>query len=360
MKNYIHGGDKYAFSRQASAQCTLIDFSANTNPLGMPKKVKEAAINAIENSEYYPDPFCRKLTETIAKAESKKSGIKITEDNIICGNGAADLIFRSIYALNLKKILVAAPTFSEYENAAKEKNIEIEYYYLKEENEFNFTEEILDHITEDIDGIFLCNPNNPVGNLIDKKLLHKILNKAKNINAFLLLDECFLELTGKEKENSMISKLKDFDNLIIFKAFTKTYAMAGLRLGYILTGNLDVSDKIFNIGQPWSVSTPAQAAGIEAVSENAFLEKSVKYIKKQREILVDALEKEGFKVYNGMANFIFFKGSKDLVKTMEKKGILLRDCSNYKGLSEGYMRIAVRREEENREFIEKLKEVLCG
>ena len=362
MKKYVHGGDKYGLLGPANFQIKIIDYSANTNPLGMPINVKKAAAEALEFSDSYPDPFCRKLTLAIANRESKNAACKIEKDWIVCGNGAADLIFRTIYGLDLKRVLIPAPTFSEYEDALSEKNVEIEYYYLKEENNFQFQEDILDFFNgnieydneKKIDGIFLCNPNNPVGNLIDQNLLEKIVKKACDKNIFIFLDECFLELTGLCNERSLVGKLKDYDNLIIFKAFTKTYAMAGLRLGYLLTSNQSVADKIFNIGQPWSVSTPAQAAGIAAMTEDAYIEKSVEYIKNERIKLVQALENAGFKVYPGFANYIFFRGDKEFIEEMKKSGILVRDCSNYKGLIDGYMRIAVRNEQENKIFIDKL------
>ena len=372
MRTYVHGGDKYGLSGQAktlndsgdagSNSLEIIDFSANTNPLGMPEKVVKAAMESIINSESYPDPFNRKLTEKICEFESKLAGYKVEKDWVVCGNGAADLIFRGAFVSDLKKVLVLAPTFSEYEEALKQKNVQVVHYYLKKENEFSLTEDFLKEMDESIDGIFICNPNNPVGNLVDKRLLFEILKKAKENNILLFLDECFLELTGELSSRSLVGQLKDFENLIILKAFTKTYAMAGLRLGYLLTSNVELADRIFNCGQPWSVSTPAQAAGVVALDQVEYVSRSIEYIVNERSCLQRELEQMGCQVFSGAANYIFFyhKDGKRFVDEMKKRGILVRDCENYQGLYEGYMRIAVRNREENKVFIERAKEVLNG
>lgn len=379
MRKYTHGGDKYGFSRQATQSTVandnsvgkvaenhekqkenmkVLDFSANTNPLGMPENVLKTAKASIEFSESYPDPFCRELVEKISEFESEIAGYKIPKEWIVCGNGAADLIFRSIYGTKLKKVLVLAPTFSEYEEALEEAGIEVVHHYLKKENNFNLTKNFLEEMTKGIDGIFLCNPNNPIGNLINIELLDEILKKCKENKILLFIDECFLELTGKMKEYSLVGKLKEHDNLIVFKAFTKTYAMAGLRLGYLLTSNEAIADKIFTMGQPWSVSTPAQMAGVAALDEKEFVEKSIEFIASERNCLQRNLEQLGCKVYPGEANYIFFyhKDGKKFINEMRKKAILVRDCENYKGLTEGYMRIAVKNKIENRIFMENAKE----
>lgn len=363
MRIYAHGGDKYESFEGEEKSLSIVDFSANTNPLGMPKTVQERISDSIKYWDSYPDPFSRKLTEKICQKYMDENEIEILKDWVVCGNGAADLIFRTVYALDLKRVLIPVPTFSEYEDALKEKQVKVEHYYLEEENGFQFTEEILKKIKgkgeEKIDGIFLCNPNNPVGNLMDDTLMEKILEEAKKENIYVFLDECFLELTGMENERSQISKLRDFQNLIIFKAFTKTYAMAGLRLGYLLSSNVTVTDKIFSIGQPWSVSTPAQIGGIAALDEQEYVRSSVAYIKEQRSYLEKFLKDAGFKVYSGSANYIFFyhRNGKKFLEEMKKQGILIRNCENYVGLHEGYMRIAVRTIEENQWFVEKGKEL---
>lgn len=372
MRNYAHGGDKYGISMQAKEHLTVLDFSANTNPLGMSEKVMEKTMESIKYSDIYPDPFARELTEKICEKYAKETGGDFPATWVVCGNGAADLIFRTVHALDLKKVLIPAPTFSEYEDALREKQVDVEYFYLNEEDEFQFTEEILNKLkgisngktdreaNDKIDGIFLCNPNNPVGNVMEPSLLDRVLTEAKKENIYVFLDECFLELTGRTEDLSQVPKLKDFDNLIIFKAFTKTYAMAGLRLGYLLCSNEHITDKIFNTGQPWSVSTPAMAGGVAALDEDEYVEKSVAYIKEQRKNLQEFLEATGFKVYHGVANYIFFyhKNGRKFLEEMKKQGILIRNCENYRGLCEGYMRIAVRTAIENQRFMEKGKEIV--
>jgi threonine-phosphate decarboxylase len=171
MDKYGHGGDIYG-----NPGITL-DFSVNTNPLGMPEEARRALISHIDEYSRYPDPECRELRAAIAKHEN------IPAEHILCGNGAADLIYRLCYAVKPKKALVCAPTFSEYELALEQAGCRITRYLLKQENMFAFTEDIERHLTPDTDMIFLCHPNNPTGRLIPGDILERILFCARKNRA---------------------------------------------------------------------------------------------------------------------------------------------------------------------------------
>ena len=106
--------------------------------------------------------------------------------------------------------------------------------------------------------------------------------------------------------------------------------------------------------QPWNVSIPAQAAGVAALDEKEYVREARKIIRSEREYLRGGLEKLGFQVYNSSANYIFFRGPEGLVEHALKKQVLIRNCSNYRGLTEGYYRVAVRTHEENRKLLEAL------
>lgn len=342
---YQHGGDIYQHKN-------ILDFSANINPLGIPEKVLDAAWKGTQLSYYYPDPRCDELREEIARVS------KIPKEYIIMGNGAADLIFSLAYGLKPRKALIPVPTFHEYEKALCSAGCEISYYFMKEQVSFTLEEDFLGSITKDLDIIFLCNPNNPTGHLLSRDFLKKVLNQCEECGILLVVDECFIDFIEEPETFSLKELTMNTKNLFILKAFTKTYGIPGLRLGYGYTSNTNLLLKMREATQAWNVSLPAQMAGIAALKEVEYLKETALLIKKERKFLISALKELGFIVYGSKANYIFFHGSKNLYEKCLYKGILIRDCSNYKGLEDGYYRVAVRKHEDNRKLIHIFMEVM--
>ena len=351
MKQLIHGGDIYS-KRDIPEDKKLIDFSANINPLGMPIKVKRAIIDNIDDFSSYPDPLCRELIDEISKHES------IPAEYIVCGNGAADILYRIAVALKPKKALLTAPTFSEYEESLKTVNSNIRYQCLHSDNQFKLDESIFEKLEPDIDIVFLCNPNNPTGVPIKKEMVLKIAAHCKANKTVLVVDECFIEFIQNSQDYSIVDKLDDFENVIVLKAFTKIYAMAGIRLGYGICSNNNTVDRIYKAGQPWNVSVIAQKCGIAALKETEYVTQTKVMIKQNREYLMSELRLLGLKVFESKANYILFKTvDKQLPKKLEKCGILIRSCGNYIGLDDTYFRIAVKAKEDNEYFIKNFKNI---
>ena len=340
-----HGGDIY----QKDA---LIDFSANINLMGISESVINAACEGVRLSANYPDVECRELRKSISEA------VKVPMDHIICGNGAADIIYSMVLALRPKKALLPVPSFYEYEKALSILDCELEYVTLKEEDQFLLQEDCLSSIRSDIDIIFLCNPNNPTGNLTEKKLMDQIIKKCEELAIWLVVDECFLDFVDEGKDYSVLGQIENAKHLMILKAFTKLYAMPGLRLGYGISSNIEFLAKMREVSQPWNVSIPAQLAGIAALKEVEYVETSLELIRKERCYLVDELTQLGFRVFGSNANYIFFQAAAGLTSYCFERGILIRDCSNYRGLGEGYYRIAVRNHHENIQLIKVLREAV--
>lgn len=344
---HVHGGDIYGKKYE-------LDYSVNVNPMGTPQSVIEAAAAGAKLSAQYPDTHCTKLRESLAKF------LSVPKAWLVFGNGAADLIFSLILSVRPKKILLPAPTFAEYGQAAKVIDTKLVHYYLKEENDFEMDEGILEALTKDIDMMFLCNPNNPTGRLVSKEFLIKIIDKCKENNIMLVVDECFNEFLDCPKDYSVMDQLENYDNLFILKAFTKTYAMAGLRLGYGVCANEKLLEKMSEVNQPWAVSIPAQFAGVAALKEVEYVRESKKILAKERTFLKEALQKLGFKVFDSKSNYIFFKANPNLQEECKKRAILIRNCDNYVGLKPGYFRIAVKMPEENKKLVKILEEIVNG
>lgn len=344
---YRHGGDIYS-------NRNLIDFSANINFLGMPDPVREAAKKAVDLSEHYPDVQCRKLKAAISEREN------IPAEHIFCGNGASDVIFSLVHAMRPKNALLPVPSFFEYERALGSARCRIITYGLEEKNGFVLTEDILSKITPQTDMLFLCNPNNPTGEVVDPDLMEKILQKCERTGTLLVVDECFNDFLEQPEQYTLMPFVERSERLFVLKAFTKMYAIPGLRLGYGICCNGALLDQMERVSQPWRVSVPAQAAGVAAAKEKDFAEKSRREILKQKKKMLDAMCDIGYQVYGSKANYIFFEGEHHLQDQMKAKGFLIRDCSNYQGLHLGFYRAAVRCEAENAAFLRALKEIHLG
>lgn len=337
-----HGGDTESFRLKMGY--TPIDFSASCNPLGVPDGVKRAICEAAENADAYPDPLCRRLRAAIANQED------ILPEQVLCGNGSADLIYRLVLAVKPKRAVVTAPSFIEYEAALCTAGCEVIYHTLSRADDFDVTERILEQITPDIDMLFLCNPNNPTGRTIDHALLERIFRLCEINGILLVVDECFNGFLDDPEAHTLKSKLGS-PNLLILKAFTKLYGMAGVRLGYCLSESALLVG-MQNVGQPWGVSSLAQAAGIAALSERDYVQRARTLIREEKAYLNQALQSLDLTVLGAAANYIFFYTRMPaLLERLYAQGILIRDCANFSGLGAGYYRIAVRTHEENARLI---------
>ncbi len=349
-----HGGDREGYEREYGK--SPLDFSVNVSPLGLPEGVKLAVTKALDHADTYPDPLCRKLREGIGEK------LGIPKEWILCGNGASDLIERFIRTLAPKKALLTGPTFSEYRQAMERMGTEILEYSLREEEDFRVGESILEAIGEDLDLLILCEPNNPTGLLTEEKLLTGILERCREKNCYLLLDECFVDFLEDGRKQGQLSYLKretEADHILLLRAFTKFYAMAGIRLGYCISQNTALLQEMTEKGAAWPVSSLAQAAGLAALEEEEYGRRLKALIWEERDFLLKGLRALGLRVIEGKANYLLFY-TKDtrLQEKLWQRGIMIRDCSNYSGLEKGWFRIGLRNRRENELLLKEMKEVL--
>lgn len=343
-----HGGDFYTHPQ-------ALDFSANVNPLGTPEAVRQAAVASLAAIDRYPDPCCRELIVAIARFEG------VEESAVLCGCGAAELIFSFCMAARPRRALELAPTFSEYSAALAASGCLVQRWPLKRENSFQLTEDFCTHLAAgNWDALFLCNPNNPTGRLIPPLLLERTADICQQKGIRLFLDECFLDLTDGWPRQSLKDRLSRQPGLLILKAFTKSYGMAGLRLGYCLCGDRVLLSSMSRLTQPWNISSPAQAAGTAALSETDFLQRTHTLIREQRPWLFEQLKNLGFEVCPSSANFLLLYSPLPLVERLAERQIAVRDCANYEGLGEGWLRIAVRGPEDNGRLVAAMREIVEG
>jgi threonine-phosphate decarboxylase len=350
MKQLVHGGDWMSYRERFGRDA--LDFSANVSPLGLPEGVVQAIRDALPLADRYPDPLCRTLRAALSRAEG------VPQERILCGNGAADLIFRLVWAVKPHKALVTAPTFAEYASALDTVECEVKRFFLDETNDFAPTDALVDAVDESIDMVFLCQPNNPTGQLAEPALVEALLRRCEAVGAVLAVDECFLDFLPEGEGLSAKHLLKNSKKLIILKAFTKLYGMAGVRLGYCLCSDTELLARMRAAGQPWAISGLAQAAGIAALDETEYVAKVRALIEAQRPVLADGLRALGLRVIEGRANYLLFRAPEALGEALRRKGAVLRSCGNYPGLDASWYRTAVRTENENRQLLALLAETL--
>ena len=349
MKQLVHGGDWMGYRERFGRDA--LDFSANVSPLGLPEGVAQAIRDALPLADRYPDPLCRTLRAALSLAEG------VPQEHILCGNGAADLIFRLVWAKKPRRALVTAPTFAEYATALESIGCTVERFFLREQENFAVTDAFCAAIRPGVDMVFLCQPNNPTGQLTALPLMEQILHRCAACGTLLVVDECFLDFLPDHALHTAKGLLGEGD-LVILKAFTKLYGMAGVRLGYCLCGDEVLLEKMQTAGQPWAVSSLAQAAGLAALEETAYVEKVRALIAEQRPRLTAGLRALGLRVLDGRANYLLFQAPETLGEALRQRGAVLRSCANYPGLGPGWYRTAVRTGPENEQLLKLLAEVL--
>lgn len=328
----IHGGDIYR-------NRVKFDFSVNTNPLGMPETVREALHRAVEDCGRYPDMAQEKLKQAVGGM------IGVRESELLFGGGASALFLAAARAISPKRTVIPVPSFYGYEYAVRAAGGELVYCGMEEQAGFLPGEELFSLLTEETDLLFLANPNNPTGRTLSGAYLRAVLAHCRERGIYVVLDECFASFC--EGNPSMLGEAEEFENLILVNAFTKSFAIPGVRLGYLVCFDSGLLEKIMAQLPEWDVSVFAQAAGIACAEEKAYLERTAGYVAKERRFLEEGLRKLGITVFPGEANFLLVHSGRDLYNELLRQEILIRDCGNFRGLSKGYYRIAVKSREEN-------------
>jgi histidinol-phosphate/aromatic aminotransferase/cobyric acid decarboxylase-like protein len=401
----LHGGEIYDKEIE-------LDFSVSLNPYPCPEEVKNALRGAVCDAGRYPDMEQRRFREAVARAENvlaadvkREAGIRktILAGNVIGGNGASELIFAVINMIRPRKALLTVPSFYGYIHCLNMAyGCEVKSYQLSEESEFELDESFKDSITDDIHLVILGNPNNPTGKCIRGVVLESIIQKCRECNAALLVDECFFCLSdygmskiktqsehgeqGEKEGASATEYIGKGGNLYVVNAYTKLFSIPGVRVGYCLSSEDNIS-RLKKVLPEWNLSVFAETAGVTCANiitevidkgnDNAaasdcagYIQKSLKMISAEREYLSAELKELGIKAFDSDTNYFMIKVADDIVagtgehnreglyRELLKRHILIRDCSTFEGLSEGYYRIAVKDHVSNCRILEAISEII--
>ena len=355
MEKFAHGGNIY--DRPPTGD--WLDFSANINPLGLAPEVRQAVAENIDGVVNYPDPEARELKRAIScRYEAHR-------ENIVLGNGAAELFYLFFQMVRPASVLIPVPSFSEYERSAMASGAAVRYFHLPADAGLRLDMKALAEAVaaEGADAVVIGNPNNPTGQLLETAEIALFLRETAGLAnpPWLMVDESFLDFRSDEERYRARELLKTYDRLFIVQSLTKFYALPGLRLGFGL-GGTELIQKLEMGKDVWNVNFLAQKAGVEALKQQDYGEKSVCLVAEEREFLYKGFGKiTGIIPYVPTVNFILLRlenrSSAEFAAAMRQKGILVRDCSNYPGLDRFHVRVAVKGRRENERLLAAALEV---
>lgn len=344
MKLPSHGANPHYLYEKLGLEMpqNIIDFSANINPLGPPMVLKDNWESFYEDMQIYPDPEGRSLKGKIAENE------KVSRDEVLLGNGAAEILSLIGRMLAGKKVLLIQPTFSEYEKVCRANGCEISYYLMNDGDWTLDLEEIAER-SKEVDAIFLCNPNNPTGIYYKKETIIFLLQECVKHDCYFILDEAFYDFVPVYE--NMIPEIKDYPSLIIVRSMTKMFSIPGIRLGYMVA-NASIIKEIAELQPHWSLNSIALKTGELLLEENGFVVETIQYMEREKQILFSFYQKLGFTITETQANFYLLKdplydNQHDFFHFLLKEGIVARHTYNYPGLDGRWLRFAIKSRQEN-------------
>ncbi|WP_334073723.1 MULTISPECIES: threonine-phosphate decarboxylase [Paenibacillus] len=360
LEVYGHGGDVWTASAKYGVDAErFIDFSANINPLGPPPGLLDKLREALPAVTAYPDPGHRAL---IAKLADK---LQREESCFVIGNGAAENMALALLAAGPKKVGIVEPCFSEYEALSRQFGAAVTSVRGTEELAFRAEPEAVRQLIESSDLVFIGQPNNPNGVQYSLDELRSFAEAGEQCGSYVIIDEAFIDFIPESGRQTLLGELDRYTRLILVRSMTKFYAIPGLRLGYAVA-HPQTARSMRDKQVTWSVNALALLAGEVCLDAgSAFEEATISLIAKQRAMLRQSLEQLGCRTWPGEANFLLVrlpegKTAAGVQAALGAKGVLVRSCAMYKGLSERDIRVAVKNEPACLQLMEKMKHVLSG
>ena len=327
----------YSSARDEYTGEAMIFLDANENPFNEPYN-------------RYPDPLQKKLKEKISELKN------ISAKNIFLGNGSdepIDLLIRSFCEPGVDNIVTIDPTYGMYQVAADISGVEIRKVSLNENYDLNTTE-TLSATSRNTKLIFLCSPNNPTGNSLNKDA---ILEIVKSFSGIVIIDEAYIDFAP---EKTILPELENYPNLVILQTFSKAWGMAGIRLGMAFAST-EIIEILNKIKYPYNLNVLTQQKALELLEEKETVKNWVKLLIAEREKMVELFNEFPFviKVYPSDANFVLIKmhDAKGIYNYLVDKGIIVRDRSKVH-LCENSLRITIGTQKENETLINTLKELV--
>ena len=350
VKPYIPGKPIEEVKRQLKLK-EVIKLASNETPFGPSPKVMKAISRQLPKLNRYPESDCYDLRKALAKR------LKVSDDQLIFGNGSDEVIVMVVRAFVSAgdEVVIAKPSFLIYELASKIAGATIHAVPLLDFR-YNLTA-MKAAVTDKTKVIFIGNPDNPAGTFVTHdQLVYFMRGLRKDIVVFV--DEAYFEYVSSKDYPRSIELLKEFENLIVTRTFSKMYGLAGLRIGYGVA-NKEMISFLNRVREPFNVNSLAQAAALACLEDKTYYQKVAREIKKQKEYLYKKIKGLGVTCKESVTNFILIdlkKEAKPVSDGLMKKGVIVRDMGPW-GLK-SFIRVTIGTEKENNKFIQALKEVL--
>ncbi len=368
-KEHFHGSDLEKIEKYYGIKKEdIINFAGNVNPLGISPVLRSALASHLDAITDYPDREYTALRRSIAAYIDKDtpSDNKCNIDHILVGNGSTELISLFIKFIKPKKALILSPTYSEYERELKLAGSMIDYFPLKEEENFQVN---IDTLKETLEApynlLIICNPNNPTSTVIRTETMAEILTFCRDRNIYCMVDETYVEFAPDISSATSVSLLSAFQNLIILRGISKFFAAPGLRLGYAMTSDEALLQLVNENKNPWTINILASIAGEIMFSDENYIKETRSFINSERERIKTELSKiNTIKYYEPNGNFILLKladehpDSYEVFEGAIKKGMMIRDCSSFPGLGNRFIRFCFQTKEANNRLLEYLYQTL--
>ena len=352
-----HGGDIYALAHDLGCEPgDIIDMSSNMNPLGPVPALVEHLRENLMVLDALPDVDGKGLVEAFAHVYG------LSADKVLVGNGTTQFIFSAPLALEMQKAVIVGPTYADYADACRTHHVDLQYVEAEEPNQFKPKLGELSKCLEDPDTVFICNPNNPTGNLIGRHELNNLCKSHPRIR--FIIDESYLPFTDQYDDTTMLNN--DLENVIVLHSFSKIFCIPGLRLGFMIASP-DNASCFRRLYQPWSVNSLAQSAGLFLLDlfprDDTFIKTTQTFIVEEQQLFRERLHGiDALKSFPSVTSFFLIKiiekyDASQLCSILSKDRILIRNCGNFDGLSNQYVRISLKTPEINAMVAKRLREI---
>jgi threonine-phosphate decarboxylase len=329
----------------------ILDFSTGINPLGPPPAVQGVLRRAFAAVAHYPDPDSSALCATLARLH------RLAAEQIVPGNGSLELIHALPRAIRPRRVAIVEPTFTEYLRASRLVGASVTHWLPDDDL---FQPQRFD--PEGADLLWLCNPNNPTGRLWPAETLSAWIRSERR--TLFVVDEAYLPFLEEENEQSLVGLVRaGVPNVVVLRSLTKIYALPGLRLGYAVASP-ELAARLRAQLPPWSVNALAQAAGMVALQDSLFLPATHAWLDAHRNDLLEQLRDlaPALQAIPSRANFLLLRSRLPaplLADRLAEKDVLVRDASNFVGLDDYFLRMAVRTADEHQRLVTALRSVVA-
>jgi len=353
-----HGGNKKDLAKKMDCSVDdIIDMSSNLNPLGPPENIEKVICDNLVKIRSLPEPDAVSMRKGFAHFHG------IDHNEVVAGNGTTWFIYNIPKALGSKRVLIFGPSYSDYKDACLMHGIAFEHCLAKESELFEPNIDEISQMAKEADTVFICNPNNPTGSLILREKLEYLIQKHEQ--TCFIIDESYLPFVDQASDISLVSKT-GYKNLIVLSSMSKIFRIPGLRTGF-LSADQRLVEKIMAYYQPWSVNALAQAV-IEYIFDHPediepFYQKTRRYIKVEKQAFLSHLQGiQGLQIFDSNTYFILAcltstMNSKQFCERIGQHKILIRDCSNFFGLSDQYVRFSLKERQINLHLADLIREI---